>query len=184
MLSKGVPYPGQTVTWSAGSGAAVASATSVSNANGIAWTQVTAGPLAAASAATVYACLAGGVPGGKGCASFTIVSVDPSTAGLIAVSGTSQTLASGDPLAPGRPASRRFVRRPNGRGRGYFLRNLAPMDAAMSRHKGAAQAAPVLATQTVEATSDANGVVTLTPLTDGIVATQLEALAVTGTAPP
>jgi hypothetical protein len=179
VLSKGVPYPGQAVTWSAGGGAAVASATSVSDTNGMAWTQVSAGPLAAASVATVYACVAGGVPGGNGCASLPIVSVDPSSAGLIAVSGTSQTLATADPLAPvvlrvvdsaGDPMAGAVVT--------FYetLRHWTPR----CPPQGSFSSGPVVATQTVEATSDANGVVILTPLTDGIVATQLEALAVIG----
>ena len=175
----GVPYPGQTVTWSAGGGAAVASATSVSDTNGMAWTQVTAGPLQAASVATVYACLAGGVPGGNGCASLPIVSVDPSSAGLIAISGTSQTLAAGDPLAPvvlrvvdsaGDPMAGAVV---------TFYETLRQWTPPCPP-QGSCPSGPVLATQTVEAASDAYGVVTLTPLTDGIIATQLEALAVTG----
>ena len=45
---------------------------------------------------------------------------------------------------------------------------------------GSCPTAPVLATQTVQATSDSNGMVTLTPLTDGTVPTQLDAEAVTG----
>jgi hypothetical protein len=40
------------------------------------------------------------MPGNKGCTYFTIISDDPSIAALIAVSGTNQTLAVGDPIAP------------------------------------------------------------------------------------
>ncbi len=99
-LSNALPYPGQTVNWIGETGATVASAASITNASGTAWTQVTAGPLAANSDATVYACLAGSVPGGNGCAYFTIVSDGSSTASLTAVSGNNQILAVGDPIAP------------------------------------------------------------------------------------
>jgi hypothetical protein len=157
----------------------VESGSSVSNTNGVAWTQVTAGPLSAASVSMVYACLAGGVPDGNGCASLPIVSVDPASAGLIAVSGTSQTLATGDLPAPvvlrvadsaGEPMAGATV---------AFYQTLREwMPPCPSQ--GSCPAAPVIGTQTVQATSDANGVVTLTPLTDGTVPTQLDALAVTG----
>ena len=179
VLSKGVPYPGQVVTWSAGGGAAVASATSVSDTNGMAWTQVTAGPLTAASVATVYACVAGGVPGGNGCASLPIVSVDPSSAGLIAVSGTSQTLPAGDPLAPvvlrvvdsaGDPMAGAVV---------TFYETLRQWTPPCPP-QGGCPSGPVLATQTVQAVSDGNGMVNLTPLTEGTLPTQLDAQAVTG----
>ncbi len=179
VLSNALPYPGQTVSWSAGSGAAVASSTSVTNANGMAWTQVTAGPLAAASAATVNACLAGSAPGGNACTSFAIVSDDPSTAGLIAISGTTQTRATGDPIAPvilqvvdasGNPMAGATVN--------FYetLRQWTPPCPS----SGSCATAPVLATQTVQAISDSSGMVTLTPLTDGTIPTQLDVEAVTG----
>ena len=178
-LSNALPYPGQTVTWSGQAGAAVASTISTTNASGIAWTQITAGLLAASSTATVYACLAGNIPGGKGCAYFTIVSDDPATATLIAVSGTNQTLAGGDPIVPvslqvvdssGNPMAGAAVN---------FYETLRQWEPPCPP-AGSCPTAPVLATQTVQATSDSNGMVTLTPLTDGTVPTQLDAEAVTG----
>ena len=179
VLSNALPYPGQTVSWSAGSGAAVASSTSVTNTNGMAWTQVTAGPLATGSVATVNACIAGSKPGGTGCTSFTIVSDDPSTAGLIAVSGSTQTLAIGDPIAPvilqvvdaaGNPMAGATVN---------FYETLRQWTPPCTP-SGSCPTAPVLATQTVQAVSDSSGMVALTPLTDGTIPTQLEAEAVTG----
>jgi len=179
VLSNGLPYPAQTVTWSATSGATVASPSTSTDSNGIAWTQVISGALAAGGVSTVNACLAGGVPNGKGCTEFTIVGDDPSTAGLISISGTSQTLGPTDVLAPailgvvdssGNPLAGAQV--------SFYqtLRQWAPPCPA----QGSCPPAPVLATQTVQAVSGANGSVTLNPLTDGIVATQLEVLAVTG----
>ncbi len=179
VLSKGVPYPGQTVTWSAGSGTAVASATTISDANGMAWTQVTAGPLAGASATTVNACLAGGIPGGNGCATLDVASVDPSTAGLIAISGTSQILAVGDALAS---VVLQVVDSSGDAMAGAqvtFYETLRQWTPPCPT-QGSCPAAPVLATQSVQATSDSGGVVRLDPLTDGTVPTQLDVLAVTG----
>ena len=179
-LSKALPYPGQTVTWIGEAGAAVTSATSITNANGIAWTQVTAGPLASASSdATVYACLAGSLPGSKGCTYFTVVSDDPSTASLAAVSGTNQILAVGDPIAPvilqvldasGNPLAGAAVN---------FYETLRQWEPPCPT-SGECPTAPLLASQTAQATSDSNGMVTLAPLTDGTAPTQLDAQAVTG----
>ena len=178
-LSNALPYPDQTVTWHGAAGAAIASTTSVTNAGGIAWIQVTAGPLSANSDATVYACLAASVPGGTGCAYFSIVSDDPSTAALIAVSGTSQTLAIGDPIAPavlqvvdasGNPMAGAAVN---------FYETLRQWEPPCPP-SGACPTPPVLALQTIPVISDSNGMVTLTPLTDATVPTQLDAQAVTG----
>jgi hypothetical protein len=178
-LSNALPDPGQTVTWSGAAGAAITSRTSVTNAGGIAWTQVTAGPLSAKSDATFYACLASSVPGGTGCAYFTIVSDEPSTAGLIAVSGISQTLAVGDPIAPvilqvvdasGNPMAGATV---------SFYETLRQWEPPCSP-PGACPTAPVLESQTVPVVSDSNGMVALAPLTDATIPTQLDAQAVTG----
>jgi len=179
VLSNGVPFAGQAVLWTAGSGATVASPSTLSGANGVAGTQVVAGPLAVSASATVTACLAGGVPGGSGCAVFAIASVDPGTATLVALSGASQTVAVGDPVAPvvlqvldaaGQPLAGAQVE--------FYetLRQWTPPCPA----QGSCPGAPVLATQTVEAVSAADGSVTLAPLTDSAVPTRLSALAVTG----
>jgi hypothetical protein len=179
VLTNAVPYPGQTVSWSGEAGAAATSASSLTNASGIAWAQVTAGPLAVGSTATVYACLAGGVPGGDGCAGFTVAGDDASTAALVAVSGANQTLAVGDAIAPvilqvfdalGNSMAGAVVN--------FYetLRQWEPPCPAA----GACPTAPVLATQTVRASADSNGMVTLVPLTDGTAPTQLDAQAVTG----
>jgi hypothetical protein len=180
-LSNSVPYAGQTVRWSGDAGAAVTSASSMTSLGGIAQIEITAGPLAAASTATAYACVAGGVPGGNGCAAFTILGDDPATAGLIAVSGIDQTLAVGDPVgavtlqvvdASGNPLAGAIVN---------FYETLRQWEPPCPS-SGACPTAPVLATQIVQANSDGNGMVTLNPLTDGTAATQLDAQAVTGNA--
>jgi hypothetical protein len=175
VLSGGLPYPGQSVSWSAGTNAAVASPAVTSNANGMAWTQVTAGPMAIGATATVNACLAGG----NGCAAFSIAAVDPGTAGLIGVGGVTQILGVSDTVAPvvlrvtdaaGDPLAGATV--------SFYetLRQWTPPCPA----GGVCPQGPVLAQQTVQAVSDANGLTTLDPLSDGGVPTQLDALAVTG----
>ena len=179
VLSGGVPYAGQTVNWSAAKGAAVTSASTTSDVSGMAWTQVTAGPLNAGTNTTVYACLQGGIRGGAGCAPFVIAGVDAGAASLVAVSGTSQTLEISDAPAPvvlrvidaaGDPMAGGLVN--------FYetLRQWTPPCAG----QGSCPAGPVLAQQTVQAISAADGSVTLTPLNDGGVATQLQVLAVTG----
>ncbi len=181
VLSNGLPYPGQTVNWSAGSGATVATASTITDPNGTAWTQSNIGPLAIAASATVNACLTGGVPGGGGCAVFTIVADDPLSASLVALSGTSQNLGPGDAPAPmvldvigpsGEPMAGAAV---------SFYETLRPWTPPCPA-QGSCPTAPILATQTVVAVSAADGSVSLSPLTDGIVPTQLEVLAVTGNA--
>jgi hypothetical protein len=176
-LSNALPYAGQTVTWSGATGAAVASATSVTSSAGIAWTQVTAGPLTPNHDATVYACLAGGVPGGTGCAAFTVVADDPATAGLSAISGTSQKLAVADPVAPVVLQVSDALGNPMAGATVDFYQTLRPWEPPCST---ACPTPPVLETQTVTAVSDINGEVTLTPLTDATIPTQLDAEAVTG----
>jgi len=179
VLSHGLPYSGQTVTWSATSGATVNSASTSSDADGMAWTQVTAGPLTVAGATTVNACLAGGVPNGNGCAEFAILGDDPSTAGLIAVSGTSQTLGPSDALAPVVLRVVDLAGQPMAGAQVNFYETLRQWTPPCPT-QGNCPHAPVLATQVVQAISAADGTVTLNPLTDGIVATQLDVLAVTG----
>jgi hypothetical protein len=177
VLSNAMPYPGQSVSWSAERGATVSFPTGTSDASGIAQTQVTAGPLAS-SFATVNACLAGAAPG-TGCTSFTIVNDDPSTAALIAFGGTAQTLATGDPIPPvvlqvvdaaGNPMAGATV--------GFYatLRQWKPP----CHPPGACPTAAVIATQTVQAVSDSVGMVTFAPITEATIPTQLAALATTG----
>jgi hypothetical protein len=177
VLSSGLPYSGQTVTWSASAGAVISAASTSSDATGIAWTQVTAGPLSSGQSVAIQACLA--VSGSSGCAAFSILADDPSMASLTAVSGASQILAVGDPLSPvvlrvtdtnGQPLAGAQV--------SFYetLRQWTPP----CQPSGMCPTAPMLASQTVDAISGAAGLVTLNPISDGTVATRLSALAVTG----
>jgi hypothetical protein len=179
VLSHGLPYTGQTVDWSAGGQTAVASPATISDANGIAWTQVTAGPLLIGATANVNACLAGAGANGSGCAGFSIFGVDPSVAKLIAVSGTNQTLGPSDLLAPAILQVTDSAGHPMAGGVVTFYETLRQWTPPCSG-EGTCPVAPVLQRQTVEVLSSAAGLVSLTPLTDGIVPTQLEVLAVVG----
>jgi hypothetical protein len=175
VLSRGVPYAGQTVTWSASGAATVAASSTTSDTNGIAWTQVTAGPLIADASATVSACL----EGGASCASFVIAGVNPETATLAADGGTEQSVGINDAVAP---VGVRVVDAAGHAMAGGIvtfyetLRQWTPACAAM----GPCPQGAVLAQQTVQAVSDTDGLVTLNPLTQGGVATRLTVLAVTG----
>jgi hypothetical protein len=100
VLSNGLPYAGQTVAWTAASGTTVSSPTTISDANGMAWTQATLGPLLIGASSSVNACLAGAMLNGPGCAGFSGIGADASLAGLTAVSGTNQTLGLGETLQP------------------------------------------------------------------------------------
>ena len=179
VLSNGLPYPGQSLNWSASAGAAVESTISVTDPNGIGWTQVTAGPLAAASTADVNACLAGSAPGSSGCVSFNIVSDDPSMAALVAVGGTVQTLAVGDRVSPVLLQVLDVAGNPMAGATVTFYETLRQWE-PVCPSTGGCPIAPVLATQSVQAISDSGGMVSLTPLTDATVPTMLQAEAVTG----
>ncbi len=179
VLSGGLAAPGVAVTWSGGSNLSVTTATTASDTNGMAWTQVTAGPLATGANGLVNACLAGGSPGSGGCAMFTIVSDDPGLSALTALSGTNQTLNPGDTLQPavlrvidpaGNPMAGATV---------SFYEALRPWTPPCPT-QGSCPGAPLLESATVEGVSAQDGSVTLTPLTDGVVATTLEVLAVAG----
>ncbi len=181
VLSSGVPYPGQTVTWSTTTGATATSSSTISDANGMAWTQVTAGPLALDTNATMYACLNGGIPGGAGCAQFVIAAVYPGAASLVAVSGNNQTLSVADAVAPVMLRVVDAAGQPMAGGIVNFYETLRQWTPACTG-QGSCPDAPVLEQQTVQAVSAADGSVTLNPLSDGGVATQLEVVAVTGNA--
>ncbi|HEY0794861.1 MAG TPA: IPT/TIG domain-containing protein [Acidisarcina sp.] len=176
VLSNGMPSAGRAVNWGAGSGVGVSAAVTVSDAQGIATGSVVAGPLAPGASVAVNACLAGGAPN---CAAFTVVSVDPAIAGLVAVGGTMQSLS-----ATGGPALAMLrvedaAGHPMAGGTVGFYETLRGWQPPCPLH-GRCPAAPVLATQMVQATSGADGLVSLTPLSLPGTATMLDVVAVTG----
>ena len=178
VLSNGVPFAGQTVSWTGSASAAVASSKTTSDANGMASTQIAAGPLAIAATTTVNACVTVG-QNGRGCVAFPIVGVDPASASLTIVSGNGQDTIASDPPQPlvlrVRDPAGDFLA---GATVNFYetLRLWAPPCPA----EGRCPPAPVLQRQTVQALSDENGFVTLNPLTDGVLATRLTVFAVAG----
>ena len=176
VLSNGLPFPGQTVHWTTSSQAVLSAASTSSGPDGIAWTQVTNTPLSVGQSVAVQACITGAT---AGCAAFSILCEDPSTAALIAISGAGQNLSVGDLVSPvvlrvvdanGQPLAGAQV--------SFYetLRQWTPP----CQPSSPCPPAPVLASQTVDAISDASGLVTLDPISDGTAATRLSALAVTG----
>jgi len=174
-LSGSAPLAGQSVNWSAASGVTPSAATAVTNTNGIASTQLNIGPLAEGADAPLYACL----PGNTACATFQIYSVHPEVAQLAAVSGAGQTLSANARPAPVILRVTDAVGHPMAGGIVTFyetLRQWTPDCPAQGR----CPSAPVLATQTVQATSGSDGLVTLVPLTGNGEPTRLYVTAVTG----
>jgi hypothetical protein len=152
VLSDGLPYAGQTVAWTAGSGATVSSPTTISDASGMAWTQATVGPLLIGATASVNA-----------------------------VSGTNQTLGLSDMLQPAVLQVSDSVGHPMAGGVVTFYETLRQWPPPCPGD-GNCPVGPVLQRKTVQVVSSAKGLVSLSLLTDGIVPTQLEALATIGSA--
>ncbi|WP_114205604.1 hypothetical protein [Acidisarcina polymorpha] len=179
VLSNGEPFPGQPVTWTAGAGTALSSTRTSSGPGGITWTQSTVGPLPLAGNASISACIASGTELGRACVAFTIASSDPASAGLTALSGTNQVLSTSDSPAPlvlkvvdalANPVAGAFV---------TFYETLRQWRPPCPS-QGTCPFSPLVQQQTVQAISDADGLVNVNPLTDGVIATHLEVLAVTG----
>ena len=163
------------MTWSADAGVAMLGSASVTDKGGVASGQVLAGPLGQSVDANIRAC----VNGGTSCDIFTVSSVYPEFAGLLEVSGAGQTMQVADVPAPivlqavdagGHPLAGAVVNLYQ------RLSSWTPPCAAQDR----CSAAPVLATQAASAISDADGFVTIVPLSQEGVATRLSVTASTG----
>lgn len=176
LLKNGEALPSQQVTWSAGAGVTPAIATSLSNADGITSGQITVHPLSAGASIPVYACLP---PGNTSCAQFQIYSVHPEVAQLVAVSGAGQTMKQGTAPAPVVLRVTDAVGHPMAGGVVTFYETLKQWTQECPA-QGRCPSAPVLSTKTVSLTSGADGIVTLSPLTENGVATRLYITAVTG----
>ncbi len=175
VLSGNLPAAGQTVNWSAARGMMPAAVTAISNQSGIASAQLNIGPLAEGATVPLYACL----PGNTTCATFQIYSVHPEAAQLTAVSGVGQTLTATATPAPVVVRVTDGVGHPMAGGTVTFYETLKQWTPDCPA-QGRCPSAPVLATQTVEKTSGADGLVTLTPMTGNGVPTRLYVTTVTG----
>ena len=175
--ASGAPLSGQGVTWAAGgANVSVAANQSVSGSNGVAANAITAGPFSASVASSANACLAGT----SSCVSFNVIPVQPLTEALVGWSGTTQYVAASQAFQPvvlhvtdafGDPVAGAAV---------TFAEALYGWTEPCGA-QGACPPAPLLAQQSVEATSGIDGSVTLTPLAANGQAGRLQVMAVTGT---
>jgi hypothetical protein len=176
-LTKGAPTAGQSISFTpSGTGiSAQANAAALTNANGIATTTLTVGPLSEGQTATINACL----NGTSQCISFTAFGARPEFASLVAVSGTSQSLSiqsnpsqvtlrlldmDGNPMAGGSVS---------------LYQALYAWTPPCAAH-GVCRPAPLLATQAAAATSAIDGTVSFAPATLAGIATNLQGLAASG----
>ncbi|QNI30556.1 IPT/TIG domain-containing protein [Alloacidobacterium dinghuense] len=175
VLSGGVPVAGQSINWSAATGTSPSTATTITSANGVVSPSLNIGPLPEGADATLYACL----PGNTTCATFQIYSVHPQVAQLVAVSGAGQALSASETPNPVVLRVTDAVGHPMAGGVVTFYETLRQWTPDCPT-QGRCPSAPILAMQTVQATSGADGSVTLTPLTGNGVPTRLDVTAVTG----
>ncbi len=178
VLSGGAPVQGAAVRWVGGTGAQVAAtANTTSNAAGMASTTVTAGPLAAGGTASVYACQSQS----SVCATFTISAVHTELATLLPVSGVGQSLtAGGTPMlitlevidGVGHPVAGATVN---------FYQQMTAWQPPCPA-QGRCPAPQQLGSLATSVTSDANGLVTLTPMASGGQAVAVNVLATVGQA--
>ena len=174
----GVPVAGQAVAWlSAASGVIVTAGQSTSDANGLASSQLSAGPFTDSVNSLVSACLTNTT----NCATFTVTPVHPESAALAPWSGTTQYIYASQTLAPvvlhvtdafGDPLAGATV---------TFAEILDGWTEPCPA-QGDCAPPPVLAQQTVQAISGIDGSVTLTPLSANDQAARLLVAAATGDA--
>ncbi len=175
VLSNGTPVQGTPVYWTSGTGAQVSTASSASNAAGDASTTVVAGPLLAGATANVYACEAGAGP----CATFTISAVHPDLASLLPVSGVGQSLATSGTPMPVTIEVIDGVGHPLAGAQVNFYQQLDAWQPPCPV-QGRCPAPQQLGSLASTATADANGLVTLTPMSLPGQATVLHGQATTG----
>jgi hypothetical protein len=170
------PVSGVLVNWLPTGGAiAFTPATSAADAQGVAETQASAGPLASGTQATASACAWTSI-----CTNFVIRGVDPSQWRLSIISGAGQSISSTGTLVPvvlqvTDPASHPIA--------GALVQIHQTTDAwqPASPDRGRCPIAPVYGASTVTAIFDTNGMLTITPLELSGVATTTNIAAATGT---
>ena len=154
----GAPAGGLAVAWSGGAGASVAGAASTANSAGLATMQVTFGPLAAGSTATVSACAWSSI-----CTSVQAQGVPAGSWQIALVSGGRQTAAVGVAFEP------LVARVTDGQGHAVagapvqLGQAASPLDGSCPV-LGRCPAVAVLARETALLTSDASGLVSLAPM--------------------
>jgi hypothetical protein len=158
VVQNGAPAAGVVVSWSASGVIAISPASSLADSLGVAQVAAIAGPLAAGAQASAQACAWTTV-----CANFTAVSVDPSAWRLVVVSGAGQSVSASATFAPV------VLRVTDGNGNPVAGAPVAvhqTVDAAEMPcpTRGPCPIAPVLAASNVAAISDADGLVSVTPM--------------------
>ncbi len=175
-LSNGSPAGGQSVVWQSASGITASDTSPVlTNANGIASKTLTVGPLAEGQQATATAC----VNGTTQCVAFTATGARPQYAYLVAVAGTTQTMAVSS--TPSQIVLR--LRDLNGNamaGGTVTLYQTLYAWAPPCPPRGRCAASPLLAAQTSTASSAIDGTVVFTPATLPGVATNTVGIAASG----
>jgi IPT/TIG domain len=158
VVENGTPAAGVAVQWSAASGLALSSGSSVASAQGMAAMPALAGPLAAGAQANGQACAWATV-----CANFAALGVDPAAWRLVVTSGAGQAVSSSNTFTPivvmvtdgsGYPVAGAPVTI-------YQAADAAEMPCPA---RGRCPIAPVLASSSGAAVSDANGLVSVTPM--------------------
>ena len=175
VLNNAKALQGAAVNWSSSTGAQVATAASSSNAAGLASITVTAGPLVAGATANVYACEGGSNP----CATFTIYAVHTELAGLLPVSGVGQSLAATGTPMPVMLEVVDGVGHPLAGAQVNIYQQMTGWEPPCPAG-GRCPAALQLGSTASTAVSDANGLVTVTPMNGGGQAVTLNMLATTG----
>jgi hypothetical protein len=175
-LTNGSPAPGQSVQWTSASGIVAPPAAVITNASGMAAQTLTVGPLAEGQLVAINAC----VNGTSSCATFSAIGARPEYATVVAVSGTSQTIA-----VAGTPSQ--VVLRvldmdgnPMANGTVSFYQALYAWTPPCEPHAVCAQGV-LLASQSTTATTAIDGSVSFAPASLPGVATDLVGIAVTGT---
>jgi len=158
VVENGAAAAGTSVAWTGSAGMVLSPAGSVANAMGVAQSAAVAGPLAAGVQATGQACAWTTV-----CAGFAAVGVDPSAWRVVVVSGAGQTVTAPAAFAPV------VVRVTDASGNpvaGATVSIYQTVDAAEMAcpARGPCPIAPVLAASSATAVSDANGLVSVTPM--------------------
>jgi hypothetical protein len=176
-LSNGLPAANQSVIWqSTGSGISASGSTSAqTNSGGIAAKTLSVGPLAQGQTATIAAC----VNGTSQCVTYSAFGARPQYAMLQPVSGTAQHISGA--TIPSSIALRLLDMNGNPMAGGTVSLHQAlyawapPCNPHVVCPKGV-----LLSSQSATATSAIDGLVTFTPATTPGIATNLEAIAVTG----
>ncbi len=175
VLSNGGAVQGTLVHWTGSTGAQIGAASSTSDAAGDVSTTVTAGPLATGATANVYACEGGSAP----CATFTISAVHPELASLLPVSGVGQSLAASGSPTPVTLEVVDGVGHPLAGAQVNFYQQMVSWQPSCPA-TGRCPAPQQLGSEASTVQADANGLVTLTPMSNVGQAVVLHIQATTG----